>query len=106
MIWLRNLQQTKYNNKQSTNSDRYLEELLTGNVSEIPSSKLLINWVCVMKMDILWSKTMIIVNDTFFRLVSLRINHKQKLEGYVIFFILSVAFIDKQQESDDNVGSN
>ena len=59
-----------------------------------------------MKMDILWSKTMIIVNDTFFRLVSLRINHKKKLEGYVIFFILSVAFIDKQQESDDNVGSN
>ena len=42
----------------------------------------------------------------FFKLVSLSINHKQIFEGYVIFFILSVAFIDKQQESDDNVGSN
>ena len=41
-----------------------------------------------------------------FRLVSLSINHKQTVEGYVIFFILSVAFIDKQQESDNNVGSD
>ena len=106
MIWLRNVQQTQYNNKQNTNSDRYLEELLTGNVSEISSSKLVINWVCVMKMDIPWCKTMIIINDTFFRLVSLSINHKQTFEGYVIFFILSVAFIDKQQESDDNVGTD
>ena len=56
MIWLRNVQQTQYNNKQNTNSDRYLEELLTGIVSEISSSKVLINWVCVMKMDILWRK--------------------------------------------------
>ena len=59
-----------------------------------------------MKMDILWRKTIVIKNDTFFKLVSLSINHKQIFEGYVIFFILSVAFIDKQQESDDNVGSN
>ena len=59
-----------------------------------------------MKMDILWRKTIVVINDTFFRLVSLSINHKQTVEGYVIFFILSVAIIDIQQESDDNVGSD
>ena len=42
----------------------------------------------------------------FFQTCFATYKSQANLEGYVIFFILSVAFIDKQQESDDNVGSN